>query len=107
VGTLLINTSHSSKHKSRKSKATLSPRQQWCHQLRQLSKEVWEKSWTHFLGVSKIVTGSFIATWHLIGNLVTNPEVKGAIERLELPVYVGVGLAILGCLTLMSMQHNE
>src|SRR5690242_8129337 len=60
-------------------------------EFRQWLRDVWYKSWTAAYGKFKIMAGSAIVFIHLAGNVVNDPGVKAAIEKLELPVYVGLG----------------
>jgi len=51
--------------------------------------------------------GSVLSSLHYLGTLVNDPGVHGYIEKLEPPVWVGLALAILGAMTLASMEHKE
>lgn len=70
-------------------------------------KSFWEESWTKFYGISKIVSGLFIAGWGILGDALRDSEIKQAITSLGLPAKIGFGLAILGFLTLILMPHKD
>jgi hypothetical protein len=74
-------------------------------QLLQPLKAFWVKSWTHVLGYCQAVGSVLALGTHQIVNLVQDPNVKHALEALNLP-YVALGLAVLAALTLASMEHN-
>lgn len=69
-------------------------------------KAVWAKSWTSIWGWSKIVIGSIAALIPSIVNVTQDSNVRQEIEKLNLK-YLGLTLAILGAVTLMSMSHKD
>lgn len=73
-------------------------------------KAVWARSWSRIWGWSKITLGALILSWNqiiiYIGNIAIDPEVKAQIASLGLPTYVGLGLAIIGCITLVARTHR-
>lgn len=44
---------------------------------------------------------------HEINHVINNSDVKSALEKLELPVYVVLGLAIIGAVTFLSADHEN
>lgn len=42
-----------------------------------------------------------------LGNIVNDPSVRSAIAALDAPVWIGLGVAVLGAVTLLSMSHPD
>jgi len=61
-------------------------------------------------GYVKILVGliliSFHELWQMFSDLVTDDGVKIAMDRMNFPAYVGLGLAIIGCLTIASRLRS-
>ena len=74
--------------------------------LRLRLKAIWTEQWTSFLGWTKVVAGASGAAVATVGQLLNDGNVKAAIEALHLDPKIMLGLAILGVLTLMSMEHK-
>lgn len=75
--------------------------------IKQWLKEIWTKSWTRAFGIAKITAGCTIAIGTYIGNIVNDPGVRDAFHQLNVPTWVGLGIAVLGAMTLLSMAHRD
>jgi hypothetical protein len=75
--------------------------------LQQSSKAFWQEQWTALWGWSKITAGGILASLSLAGQVVADPYVRGAIDNLHLPAWVGLGIAAFGVVTLLSMAHKD
>jgi len=73
--------------------------------------ELWVKPWTRAFGVAKVVLGGLVVSsqevFHYIGKMVTDPSVRVSLDSLQLPVWFGLTLTVLGFITLASMPHGE
>jgi hypothetical protein len=64
-------------------------------------------------GYLKILVGMLLLSTHeviqMLQTVITDPEVKAAINSMNFPAYVGLGLAIIGCVTLAARmrRHSE
>lgn len=70
-------------------------------------KAIWTQSWTKLLAEVKIIGGLFLALGAYAGGVVNDPGVHTAIGNLNLPAEIGLGLAVLGALVLVSMPHSD
>lgn len=73
---------------------------------RQWFKTFWESEWTKIWGWTKVAIGSFGALFAYVGNALHSPEVKMAIDSLHLDPKIMLGIAVLGFVTLASMEHD-
>lgn len=72
-----------------------------------LLQRLWRESWTALWGWSKVIAGATLAIVHYAGKAVNDPGVHDALSAISLPVYVGLGIAVLGFITLASMEHVD
>lgn len=77
------------------------------NQIKQWAKDFWVKSWTRLWGSLKLLAGSLFAVGMYLGNIVNDPSVRSAIAALDAPVWIGLGVAVLGAVTLLSMSHPD
>jgi hypothetical protein len=68
-------------------------------------KDIWTKNWTSFWGWLKIATGSTVAVVPMVGHVLNEPRVQSSIDQLHLDPKIGLGLAALGVVTLLSVEH--
>jgi hypothetical protein len=70
----------------------------------QFFKKFWEDNWTKWWGYFKIsIGGVFIA----LQPALNSPDVKDYVHQMNLPLWVGLGLALLGTITIVSMDHKN
>lgn len=69
------------------------------------AKNVWHKSWTKALGVSKMLVGGALAAVPHLSSVASDPGVKEVLTKMELPLYVALGLAVLGAITWLSAER--
>lgn len=64
-----------------------------------------KKSWTVRWGFIKVALGGLLTALHelvpIIDGIVHDPDVKGAVSAMNFPAYVGLGLAVLGVITVL------
>lgn len=57
-------------------------------------------------GYFKVTAGAFLLSFHelfdYIGTFITDPDVKSSLSAFNFPAYVGLGLAIIGFITLSA-----
>lgn len=72
-------------------------------------EDFWKKEWTAFWGWTKVTAGLIVAAVPVvsqgIGTILNEPKVQAAIDQLHLDPKIGLGLAALGAVTLVSMAH--
>lgn len=67
-------------------------------------KAFWEKNWTHVWGGLTSIGGFVIAS---AAPVLNNPEVKDYLHQMNLPLWAGLSLTIIGVITLVSMEHRN
>ena len=72
-----------------------------------LLQNLWRKSQVKIWGWFKIATGTSLVGIHYVGHAVHDPSVQSALGPLQLPAYVGLGLAVIGFVTLASESHPD
>lgn len=70
-------------------------------------KSIWTEQWTGFLGWTKIAVGTVGAGLTSVGTVLNDGSVKSAIDSLNLDPKIMLGLAVLGALTLLSIEHKD
>lgn len=72
-------------------------------------KDFWHKEWTAFWGWAQTTSGLVVAAAPVVAQglsaVLNEPKVQAAIDQLHLDPRVGLGLAALGAITLMSMAR--
>lgn len=72
-------------------------------------KDFWHTEWTAFWGWTKVTAGAVIAIFppmlHYLGGILNDPKVQAALDQLHMDPKIGLGLAALGAITLLSMSH--
>lgn len=72
-------------------------------------KSIWTKNWSAAWGWSKVAAGSAVAVIptvsHSLGSVLNDARVSSSIDQLHLDPKVGLGLAVLGVITLISVEH--
>lgn len=69
-------------------------------------RQLWRDSWTKVWGWSKVIVGAGTAFVPVVANVTQDGNVRQQIEKLDLP-YIGLALALIGAITLVSMSHKE
>jgi hypothetical protein len=72
-----------------------------------LLRKLWVEAWTETWGYLNIIVGLFITGLSSIAEVVTSPSVKDALSSVAMPAYVGLAIAVIGAVTIMSAQHAE
>lgn len=66
-------------------------------------KEYAQKSGTVLWGYIKIASGAFLLSSHeiisVVGDAITDPTIKSAMDAMNFPAYVGLGLVLIGYVT--------
>lgn len=68
--------------------------------------DLWVTSYTQIWGELKLIGGVCMASGAYIGNIYNDPNVHAAVDRLNWPVELGLGLAVLGAITLVMKSHD-
>lgn len=79
----------------------------WQSTIKPWLKAAWSKSWTTVLGWIKIWFGITLAVGSYIGHMFNDPGVQTALSKLDIPAEIGMGIAILGAIVLLSEAHSE
>lgn len=68
-------------------------------------ERLWREAWTEAWGFFTIISGAFVTGFHYLGSVVTNSGVQSALEKISLPQWVGLLLAVIGAVTVISAEH--
>lgn len=75
-------------------------------EIKQSLKDFWVASYTKVWGEMKLIGGLCFAVGSYIANIYQDPNVHSALDRLNVPVEIGLGLAVLGAVTLVMRSHD-
>ena len=64
-------------------------------------RKFWEEKWTHWWAAIQIAFAAGVQP------VLNDPGVKDYIHQLNLPIWVGLALAVMGAVTFLSMEHKE
>lgn len=68
-------------------------------------KVIWTHSWTSALGWAKVWLGLGMAAASYVGHISNDPGVQAAMSKISVSAEIGLGLAVLGALVLISESH--
>lgn len=74
--------------------------------MRQRLSKLWQDSQVTAWGSAKVGAGSLLFAIHFIAETLHDSDVKAALAAMNFPAYVGLGLAILGIITLAAEPHD-
>lgn len=69
------------------------------------AKTAWHRNWSATWGWTKVAAGSVTALVPAVGHVLNDSRVNSYIDQLHLDPKVGLGLAALGVITLISVDH--
>ena len=73
--------------------------------LRRQCSHLWHDSWSNLWGWIKVGVGAVALGVQQIGHLVSNSDVKNAIDNLHIDPRIALAIAILGAITIISAEH--
>jgi hypothetical protein len=75
-----------------------------------LNKHVWKPDWGTAWGWTKLASGAIVLGFHstltALSPVINSTEVKSSLEALHLDPKIGLGLAVLGAITLIAASHE-
>lgn len=70
-----------------------------------LLQRLWRNAWSDVWGFITVAAGILSTGFSYIGSIVSDPSVKDTLNELKLPAYVGLAIAVIGAVTVISAEH--
>lgn len=68
-------------------------------------QRLWREAWSDVWGYTTVVIAGFGTSFSYLGNLLSDPSVKAALDKISLPVWAGLVIAVIGAVTVISAEH--
>lgn len=68
-------------------------------------QRLWREAWSDVWGYFTIAVAGISSSFSYLGGIVNNSSVQAALDKISLPVWAGLIIAVIGAVTVISAEH--